>query len=101
LRQLLKTHNSAVANVHHHAFRTGHKLLRLKTQMHNMDLYGLSLFAGSALWHTPDEQLKDLALGLESEQTFEVLTMQNEGWFSRAREAYDSMLGLHLNLRLY
>jgi hypothetical protein len=101
VRQLLKTHNSPAKEVHHHAFRTGRKLLRIKNQMHNMDLYGLLLFAGSALWHTNSKDLKGLVLRLESEQTFEVLTRQNKGWFSRAKKAYDGMLGRCLNLRLY
>jgi hypothetical protein len=78
--------------------RSGRKLLRLKNLMSDEDLYGLVLFSGGALYHTPYEELDDLVSRLESEQTFKQLTLLNKGWFSLARMEYYSMLGHRLNV---
>jgi hypothetical protein len=90
LRRLLEAHKCSTQKVHRHALRSGRKLLRLKILMRDEDLYALALFSGGALYHTPYEDLRDLALRLESEQTFKNIISLDKGWFSQARKEYDS-----------
>jgi hypothetical protein len=98
LQESLGVQDSSTNEAHRTALRTGHKLLRLKSRMNNKDLYGLTLFAVGALWHTPDEELKDLESRLDSEQTFKDVTSLNRGWFSRAEKQYDGMMRHLLNV---
>ena len=98
MKQRLKARNSPAEEVYNNALRTGHKLLRVKNCMEDMDLFGLLFFAGGALWHTPNTELEDLASRLESEQTFKQLARMNRGWFSQARKDYDGTIGHHRNL---
>jgi hypothetical protein len=98
LQESLGVHDSSTKEAHRTALRTGHKLLRLESHMNNKDLYGLTLFAVGALWHTPDEELQDLESRLDSEQTFKDVTALNRGWFSRAKKQYDGMMSHRLNV---
>jgi hypothetical protein len=56
LQQLLKAHKCSAKNAHRHALKSGRKLLRLKNQMNDEDLYALVFFSGGALYHARYEE---------------------------------------------